>query len=220
MSYRLEIGGALVFMIALGVAIWAGSRHSRGSELDIRSSTVLTGPSGSKALFDVLTRLGRPAQARQDVVQRFAARRARQDSGRPNVELGTPRVAAAGPDRDAQRDHENERAADLKPVRHAVPASALAPLPRTPRTRPRHTAPLRTDGDTAARRASRASSARSRRAAPRPRTRRGSSTHGSAPPCACPAPARPPGTHGRAPLHSGPERRARPRALDAHARRG
>ena len=76
MSYRLEIGGALVFMIALGVAIWAGSRHSRVSELDIRSSTFLTGPSGSKALYDVLTRLGRPAERRRTSLRRLTTTRA------------------------------------------------------------------------------------------------------------------------------------------------
>src|ERR1044072_4562023 len=76
MSYRLEIGGALVFMIALGVAIWAGSRHSRVSELHIRSSTFLTGPSGSKALYDVLTRMGPTAERRRTSLRRLTATRA------------------------------------------------------------------------------------------------------------------------------------------------
>ena len=65
MSYRLEIGFALLFTAALVVVVWAGSRHSHIAELDTRSSTFLTGPRGSKALYDVLGRLGYRTERRR-----------------------------------------------------------------------------------------------------------------------------------------------------------
>jgi len=73
MSYRLEIGLALLFMVALGVVVWAGSRHSRTAELDFRSSTFLTGPRGSKALYDVLSQLGRRTERRRTKLDNLAA---------------------------------------------------------------------------------------------------------------------------------------------------
>jgi len=65
MSYRREIGLALLFALAITVAIWAASRQSRASELDLRSSTFLSGPDGSKAVYDVLSRLGRRSERRR-----------------------------------------------------------------------------------------------------------------------------------------------------------
>ena len=65
MSYRLEIGLALLFLLALGVVVWAGSRHSHTAELDFRSSTFLAGPMGSKALYDVVGQLGHPTERRR-----------------------------------------------------------------------------------------------------------------------------------------------------------
>lgn len=76
MSYRLEIGVAALFAVALAVAIWFGSRHSRVSELDIRSSTFLSGPAGSKALYDVLVRLGRPTERRRISLENLTTTRA------------------------------------------------------------------------------------------------------------------------------------------------
>ncbi len=76
MSYRLEIGLALLFMVALGVVVWAGSRHSRTAELDFRSSTFLTGPRGSKALYDVLSQLGRRTERRRTKLDNLATTRA------------------------------------------------------------------------------------------------------------------------------------------------
>jgi len=77
MSYRLEIGLALLFALALGVVVWAGSRHSRIGELDFRSSTFLTGPRGSKALYDVLSQLGRRTERRRTKLDNVATARAR-----------------------------------------------------------------------------------------------------------------------------------------------
>ena len=76
MSYRLEIGLALLFTVALGVVVWAGSRHSRTAELDFRSSTFLTGPRGSKALYDVLSQLGRRTERRRTKLDNLATTRA------------------------------------------------------------------------------------------------------------------------------------------------
>ena len=77
MSYRLEIGLALLFVLALGIVVWAGSRHSRTAELDFRSSTFLTGPRGSKALYDVLSQLGRHTERRRTKLDNLAIARAR-----------------------------------------------------------------------------------------------------------------------------------------------
>ncbi len=77
MSYRFEIGLALLFMVALGVVVWAGSRHSRTAELDFRSSTFLTGPRGSKALYDILSQLGRRTERRRTKLDNLATTRAR-----------------------------------------------------------------------------------------------------------------------------------------------
>ena len=77
MSYRLEIGLALLFGAALVVVLWAGSRHSRTAELDFRSSTFLTGPRGSKALYDVLSQLGRRTERRRTDLENLTTARAR-----------------------------------------------------------------------------------------------------------------------------------------------
>ena len=77
MSYRLEIGLALLFILALGIVVWAGSRHPHTAELDFRSSTFLTGPMGSKALYDVLGQLGHRTERRRTPLGNFAMVRAR-----------------------------------------------------------------------------------------------------------------------------------------------
>jgi hypothetical protein len=65
MSYRLEIGLALLLAGAIGVAVVAAGRTPKPQPVDFRASTLLTGPRGSKALYDVLIRLGRPVQRRR-----------------------------------------------------------------------------------------------------------------------------------------------------------
>jgi hypothetical protein len=49
----------------LGIAVWAASRGPEAPSLDTRASTLLSGPNGSKALHDVLVRLGHPSQRRR-----------------------------------------------------------------------------------------------------------------------------------------------------------
>jgi uncharacterized protein DUF4350 len=65
MSYRLEIGLALLLAGAIGVAVVAAGRTPKPQPADFRASTLLTGPRGSKALYEVLIRLGRPVQRRR-----------------------------------------------------------------------------------------------------------------------------------------------------------
>lgn len=65
MSYRLELGLAVLLTTAIGVALWAASRASKVPEEDFRASTFLSGPRGSKGVYLVLNRLGRPAERRR-----------------------------------------------------------------------------------------------------------------------------------------------------------
>jgi len=65
MLRRLEIGLALLLMVAIGVAIWAARRTPQPPQLDSRRSTMLSGPRGSRAVYDVLVQLGRPVQRRR-----------------------------------------------------------------------------------------------------------------------------------------------------------
>jgi hypothetical protein len=65
MSYRLEIGLALLLAGAIGVAMVAAGRTAKPPSQDPRASTLLSGPRGSQALHDVLVRLGRPVQRRR-----------------------------------------------------------------------------------------------------------------------------------------------------------
>src|SRR6266699_1835265 len=66
MSYRLEIGTALLLAVAIAIGIWAANQQSRTPDLDWRTSTYLNGPRGSKALHEVLTGLGRLSAWRRD----------------------------------------------------------------------------------------------------------------------------------------------------------
>ncbi len=63
MSRRLEIGLVLLLVLALALAIWAGQR-SAGAQpsFDFRASTLLSGPAGSRALYDVVVRLRIPTE--------------------------------------------------------------------------------------------------------------------------------------------------------------
>ncbi|MGH7672714.1 MAG: DUF4350 domain-containing protein, partial [Gemmatimonadales bacterium] len=65
MSYRLEIGLALLLAGGIGVAVWAAHRTPKPPAFDRRLSTFLSGPRGSKALYEVLARLGRPVERRR-----------------------------------------------------------------------------------------------------------------------------------------------------------
>src|SRR2546423_13975054 len=77
MSHRLEIGLALLLATAIGVALWAANRKpDRQHDLDPRASTFLTGPSGSKALHEVLSRMGRLSERRRTPLLNLANERA------------------------------------------------------------------------------------------------------------------------------------------------
>jgi hypothetical protein len=76
MSYRLEIGLALLLASAMGVALWAASRKPARADFDSRSSTYLTGPDGSKGLHDILRALGRPSERRRTSLENLATARA------------------------------------------------------------------------------------------------------------------------------------------------
>src|SRR6266571_4939997 len=65
MSYRLEIGLALLLASAVGVAVFAAHRTPKPQERDFRASTFLSGPDGSQALYRVMVRLGRPVERRR-----------------------------------------------------------------------------------------------------------------------------------------------------------
>jgi hypothetical protein len=76
MSYRLEIGTGLLLAVAIAIGIWAATAHPRTPDLDFRTSTYLNGPRGSKALYDVLTRLGRLSERRRTPLRTLATERA------------------------------------------------------------------------------------------------------------------------------------------------
>ena len=76
MSYRLEIGTALLLAVAIAISIWAANRQPRTPDLDFRTSTYLNGPRGSKALYDVLIRLGRLSERRRTPLTTLATERA------------------------------------------------------------------------------------------------------------------------------------------------
>ncbi|HYT63519.1 MAG TPA: DUF4350 domain-containing protein, partial [Gemmatimonadales bacterium] len=77
MSYRLEIGLALLLAAAVAIALWAANRRpTRESDFDRRTSTYLSGPTGSEALNEVLARLGRPAERRRTSLLNLASDRA------------------------------------------------------------------------------------------------------------------------------------------------
>src|SRR5688572_9874472 len=72
MLRRLEIGLALLLIAAIGVAIWLARRTPQPPELDYRRSTMLPGPYGSRAVYDVLVQLGRPVQRRREPLYDFS----------------------------------------------------------------------------------------------------------------------------------------------------
>ena len=76
MSYRLEIGLAALLAVSIGLALWAGSRNERTPDFDLRASTFLNGPYGSKGLHDVLLQLGRRSERRRTSLDDLATERA------------------------------------------------------------------------------------------------------------------------------------------------
>src|SRR3989442_8604674 len=72
MSHRLELGLALALALAVSVAVAAGRRGSERPEFDLRPSTLLSGPLGSRALYDVLARLRVPVARRHTPLFDFA----------------------------------------------------------------------------------------------------------------------------------------------------
>ncbi|HET9387500.1 MAG TPA: DUF4350 domain-containing protein [Gemmatimonadales bacterium] len=70
---RLEIGLALLLAAAIGIAVWLARRTPQPPEIDHRKSTLLSGPYGSRAVYDVLVQLGRPVQRRRTSLADFTA---------------------------------------------------------------------------------------------------------------------------------------------------
>ncbi|HJS42303.1 MAG TPA: DUF4350 domain-containing protein [Gemmatimonadales bacterium] len=77
MSSRLEIGLASLLAVAIALAVWAGNRTPKPPAEDQRASTFLTGPDGSRAVYEVLVRLGRPVQRQRSALYAFNADTAR-----------------------------------------------------------------------------------------------------------------------------------------------
>src|SRR2546427_12554737 len=65
MFSRIELWLALLLAVAVGIAVFAGVRSPRATPENELPSTFLAGPSGSKALYDVLVRLGQPVERRR-----------------------------------------------------------------------------------------------------------------------------------------------------------
>src|SRR5690348_4904011 len=66
MSRRLEVALVLLLGVALALAIWAGRRGAPSeAPFDFRASTLVSGPEGSKAVYDVLARLRVPVERRR-----------------------------------------------------------------------------------------------------------------------------------------------------------
>ena len=73
MSYRLELGLALLLAGAIGVAVFAANRTAKPAARDYRASTFLSGPEGSQALYRVLVRLGHPVERRRTALFSLAS---------------------------------------------------------------------------------------------------------------------------------------------------
>ncbi len=83
MSRRLELWLALALALAVSVAIAAGTR-STAPQFDLRASSLLSGPLGSRAVYDVLARLRVPVERRRTPLFDFARAASR---GTPPAEL-------------------------------------------------------------------------------------------------------------------------------------
>src|SRR6267378_1386681 len=87
MSYRLELGLALLLAAAIGVAVFAAHRTPKPAERDVRPSTYLSGPDGSQALYRVLVRLGRPVERRRTALFALTGDTAAKGSSAPTPAL-------------------------------------------------------------------------------------------------------------------------------------
>jgi Domain of unknown function (DUF4350) len=76
MSYRLEAVLALLLATGIAIAIWAANRAPPTPQFDLRPSTYLSGPDGSKGLYEVLRSLGRLTERRRTPLFRLAEERA------------------------------------------------------------------------------------------------------------------------------------------------
>src|SRR5713226_5220972 len=65
MFSRIELWLALLLAVAVSVAVFAGVRSPKPTPENELPSTFLAGPGGSKALYDVLVRLGQPVERRR-----------------------------------------------------------------------------------------------------------------------------------------------------------
>jgi uncharacterized protein DUF4350 len=83
MSYRLELGLALLLTAAVGIAVFAAQRTPKPQEPDSRASTFLSGPEGSQALYRVMVRLGRPVERRRTALFDLASDTAPRRSSPP-----------------------------------------------------------------------------------------------------------------------------------------
>jgi hypothetical protein len=72
MSYRVELGLVLLLAGAVTVAVLAANRTPKPPTYDYRASTMVTGPNGSKALHEVLVRLGHPSERRRTALYALA----------------------------------------------------------------------------------------------------------------------------------------------------
>src|SRR3989442_1509745 len=118
MSHRLELGLALALALAVSVAVAAGRRGSERPEFDLLPSTLLSGPLGSRALYDVLARLRVPVARRHTPLFDFARDTAGGrggrggrgggggggPAGRRGVDPPRPPSPAAGPSRGRPSD--------------------------------------------------------------------------------------------------------------------
>ena len=79
MSRRVEVALLALLTLAIALAVWAGTRGAGGaSSFDFRPSTLLRGPEGSGALYDVLVRLRIPVERRRAPLFDLARERRRQ----------------------------------------------------------------------------------------------------------------------------------------------
>src|SRR5439155_1012095 len=141
MSYRLEIGLALLLAAAVAIALWAANRRpTRESDFDRRTSTYLSGPTGSKALNEVLARLGRRADRRQTPYERNRQARITPEGRRGRRAAGDLQHAVAvrsryGRDRAEQPSRDSAPALSWRRNDHARRRSRLVHEPGLARQR-------------------------------------------------------------------------------------